>query len=164
MSKIVIWDGQQPINGIKAETVLRNREDLANALGDIFLVMTGDVVTEIQIGKTISANYNLDPSLSLEEIANAYLAKKAEEEETEKIERLTNEELQEEIAVLSYEVMLLQAQQGVKMFTSPEGEHSPKYNLIRKWYNRGFWTSDMVQDAVEMGKLTQEECNEILNK
>ena len=36
------------------------------------------------------------------------------------------------------------------------------FERIKKWYNLGLWTEEMVQDAVEKGVITEEECNEIL--
>lgn len=36
------------------------------------------------------------------------------------------------------------------------------FDDIRKYYTAGLWTADMVQNAVAKGKLTQEQCNEIL--
>ena len=36
------------------------------------------------------------------------------------------------------------------------------YNKIKKWYEMGLWTEEMVLQAVEKGKITQEEANEIL--
>lgn len=35
---------------------------------------------------------------------------------------------------------------------------------IKKWYNMGLWSADMVQDAVNKGILTSNEANEILGK
>ena len=35
---------------------------------------------------------------------------------------------------------------------------------IAKWYKMGLWTAEMVQNAVEKGKLTLDEAAEILNK
>lgn len=35
---------------------------------------------------------------------------------------------------------------------------------IKKWYNQGLWTEEMVQNAVLKNILTQTEANEILNK
>lgn len=160
MKSIKIWDGKSPINGVDAETILENRNDLRIALGDIFLVMQGDVATEIQIGKTISTNYNMESGLSLQEIADLYLVKKAEEELNAEMERITNEELQEEVALLSYEVMMLKEPNTT--FRLKNDEHSPKFNLIRRWFNRDFWTSEMVQDAKVKGQITQDECDKIL--
>lgn len=112
MARVEIWDGKTAINNIPAETVLANRQDLVNALGDIFLVVDDyGKVTEIQIGATIASNYGMEPGMELQEIADAYMAKKEEEKAAEQ-EQITNEQLQEEIAALSYEVMMLQAAQA----------------------------------------------------
>lgn len=35
---------------------------------------------------------------------------------------------------------------------------------IKKWYNQGLWTEEMVQNAVLKNILTQDEANKILNK
>ena len=86
MKTIQIWDGQSPINGIEAEVVLANRDDLRRALGDIFLVMQGEQVCEIQIGKIIAANYGMEEGMSLQEIADAYMVKKQEEAEAAEVE------------------------------------------------------------------------------
>lgn len=34
---------------------------------------------------------------------------------------------------------------------------------IAQWYSQGLWTSEMVQDAVGKGILTQEDYTEIIN-
>ena len=36
------------------------------------------------------------------------------------------------------------------------------YNKIKKWYDMGLWTEDMVWNAVRKGILTEDEANEIL--
>ena len=40
--------------------------------------------------------------------------------------------------------------------------HSRMFEKIKKWYNDGVWSAKRVHDAVIMGKITQEECDEIL--
>jgi len=35
------------------------------------------------------------------------------------------------------------------------------FNLIKRFYNNGNWTLEQVKDAVEMGKLTELQYNEI---
>ncbi|MCM3278817.1 XkdX family protein [Bacillus velezensis] len=35
------------------------------------------------------------------------------------------------------------------------------YNSIKGWYERGFWTKEMVADAVRYGKITLEQYKEI---
>ena len=113
MAQVQIWDEQSPINGVPAETVLANRPDLVAAHGDIFLVVDNyGRVNEIQIGATIAANYNMEPGMGLQAIADAYMVKKEEEAREAEVERMTNEELIEEVAALSYEVMMLQMNQG----------------------------------------------------
>lgn len=37
------------------------------------------------------------------------------------------------------------------------------YESIKQWYNWGFWTDEMVQEAVP-DLITQEEANKIMNK
>lgn len=108
MRIVKVWDGKESINGIPAEEVLANRKDLERALGDIFLVLVNGQVTQIEIGATIKSIYNLDENLSIEEVANAYLARREEEEAREREEQLTNEELQEQVAMLSYHIMMLE--------------------------------------------------------
>jgi hypothetical protein len=113
MARVEIWDGKTAINNVPAETVLANRQDLVNALGDIFLVVDDyGKVTEIQIGATIASNYGMEPGMELQEIADVYMTKKEEEKAAAEQEQITNEQLQEEIAALSYEVMMLQAAQA----------------------------------------------------
>ena len=168
MKTIQIWDGQSPINGVDANVILDNRDDLRRALGDIFLVKQGDQVCEIQIGSIIAANYGMEEGLSLQEIANAYMVKKQEEAEAAEIERMGVEELQEEVAMLSYDVMVCQAAMngGVAAVAVElaEGEHSPKFEKIRMWFNRGFWTKEMVGMAVHLGHLSEAERIEIIGE
>lgn len=169
MARVVIWDEVSPINGVPAETVLANRPDLRVAHEDIFLVVDDyNRVNEIQIGSTIAANYGMEPGMELQAIADAYMVKKQEEEEAAEVERMGVEELQEEVAILSYDVMVCQAAMngGVAAVAVElnEGEHSPKFNKIRMWYNRGFWTKEMVGMAVHLGHLTDNERVEIVGE
>ena len=169
MQRVVIWDEISPINGIPAERVLENRPDLVAAHGDIFLVLdVYDKVNEIQIGATIAANYGMEPGMELQAIADAYMVKKQEEEEAAEVERMGVEELQEEVALLNYDVMVCQAAiNGGVAAVAVElngGGHSPKFNKIRMWYNRGFWTKEMVGMAVHLGHLTDNERIEIVGE
>lgn len=36
------------------------------------------------------------------------------------------------------------------------------FEKIKKWYNQGLWTEDMVRNAVEKGIITQEQAQEIM--
>lgn len=108
MKIVKVWDGKESINGVPAKDILANREDLRRALGDIFLVLVNGQVAQIEIGATIKSIYNLDENLSIQEVAEAYLAIREEEEARVRQEQLTNEELQEQVAMLSYQVMMLE--------------------------------------------------------
>lgn len=158
MLKVKVWDGESPINGVPAAEVLAVRKDIVNNLDDVFLVLDEhDVVSEIQFGKIIASNYGMQTGMSTLQIAEQYLVEKQKEAAAAEEEKLTVDQLQEEVAVLSYEVMMLSNGSSMK-----EVRQSVKYNMIRIWYNKGYWTADMVQDAVEKNWLTQEEANKIL--
>ena len=169
MQRAIVWDEVSPINGVEAEVILANRDDLVRAHGDIFLVVDEyNQVSEIQIGTVIAANYGMEPGMELQAIADAYMVKKEEERQAEELERMTTEELQEEVAVLSYDVMVLQAATNGGVAAAAveleEGEQSPKFSKIRMWYNRGFWTKEMVGMAVHLGHLTDAERVEIVGE
>ena len=106
---VKIWDGKEAINVVPADKILANREDLACALGDIFLVIENGHVSNIEVGAVIKSCYDLDENLNIEEVAEAYLVKRAEEEARQAEEQLTIEQLQEQVAMLSYQVMMMEA-------------------------------------------------------
>ena len=106
MLRVEVWDEKSAINGVEAEEIFKSRRDLARARGDIFLVKQGDSVVQIEIGATIKANLGLDFNLSIQEVADLYLAKREEEDAVAQEEQLTLAELQEEVAMLSYMVMM----------------------------------------------------------
>ena len=167
--RVIIWDEVSPINGVAAEAVFANRADLNAARGDIFLVVNDyNRVSEIQIGSIIAANYNMEPGMDLQAIADAYMVKKQEEEEAAEVERMGVEELQEEVATLSYDVMVCQAALNGGVAAAAvelaEGAHSPKFNKIKVWFNRGFWTKEMVGMAVHLGHLSENERIEIIGE
>ena len=84
-------------------------------------------------------------------------------EVTEKISLLIQEnEIQEDvIANLTYELMIMQVNEKTLINKSTLGK-SPKYNMIKKWYEKGYWTSEMVLKALECGQITQDEYNFII--
>ncbi len=41
-------------------------------------------------------------------------------------------------------------------------EYSAMFYKIKNWYEQGHWTADMVRNAFNKGKITEEELNEIL--
>lgn len=64
--------------------------------------------------------------------------------------------------VKSYIIRMLQ--EPIVVLAVAKGTHSPKFDLIRRWYNRGFWTEEMVMNVVEKNVITIEEAKEILGK
>lgn len=38
------------------------------------------------------------------------------------------------------------------------------FRLIEKYYKNGLWTEEMVLEAVNKGKITEEEYNKIINE
>ena len=168
MKRAIIWDEVSSINGISAEDVFANRADLVTARGDIFIVVDDyNNVNEIQIGSVIASNYGMESGLSLQEIADKYLLIIQQELEDAELERLSIEELQEEVATLSYDVMVCQAASngGIAMASINELEdRSPKFKKIKMWYNRGFWSKEMVGMAVHLGQLSESERIEIVGE
>ena len=84
-----------------------------------------------------------------------------QKEQGNKISILTQQmEQQEEIiASLTYELMMLQEPVSIATLIN---NHSPKYNLIKSWFNKGYWNEDMLLNAVEKHYITEEEMNEII--
>ena len=39
--------------------------------------------------------------------------------------------------------------------------HSPKYNKVKNYYDKGLWNDEMVRNAVVKGWITEEEYTEI---
>lgn len=40
----------------------------------------------------------------------------------------------------------------------------PTFDDIKGWYDNGYWTVEMVQTAVELSRITQEQADEILKE
>lgn len=109
MLKVQLWDGVSPINNVSAEEILANRKDIAANIEDVFLVVNEHgVVSEIQFGKTIASNYGMEPGMNTLEIAQAYLVKKEEEAAKVEEEKVTTDQLEKQVAKLTYDVMMLQ--------------------------------------------------------
>lgn len=109
MLTVEVWDEVSPLNGIPAEEIFANRDDLDRARGDIFLVYHNGVLAQIEIGTIIRGNYGMSPDLSLQQIADEYLRLREEEAQQAKQRQLTVDELQEQVAMLSYQVMMMGA-------------------------------------------------------
>lgn len=43
-------------------------------------------------------------------------------------------------------------------------DHSPMYEKIKNYYEKGYWTADMVYNAYMKGKITLEEYREIIGE
>ena len=43
-------------------------------------------------------------------------------------------------------------------------KRSLKFKLVKRWYDKGFWTAEMVADAVVAGWITEDERKEILGE
>lgn len=43
-------------------------------------------------------------------------------------------------------------------------EHSPKFEKVKKYYDKGLWNEEMVRNAVVKGWITEEEYAEIVGK
>ena len=70
-----------------------------------------------------------------------------------------NDQQEEIIASLTYELMMLQEPIALATLNN---NHSPKFNLIKSWFNKGYWNEDMLLNAVEKHYITEEEMNEII--
>ena len=70
-----------------------------------------------------------------------------------------NDQQEEIIASLTYELMMLQEPTASSTLIN---NHSPKYNLIKSWFNKGYWNEEMLLNAVEKHYITEEEMNEII--
>ena len=115
-------------------------------------------INELDIEGIKAEDYNNDPV-----IIENNLTSRVSILETNKTDKTYVDELQGEVATLSYDVMMLQSDIVSTSVLSAE-THSPKFKMIKIWYKKRFWTEGMVQDAVNKGVITQEEFNEIVNK
>ena len=43
-------------------------------------------------------------------------------------------------------------------------EHSPKFDKVKNYYDKGLWNEEMVRNAVVKGWITEEEFAEIVGK
>lgn len=98
MKIVKVWDKKESINGIEAERVMESQGIDSNE--EIFLVLEGERVKEIQRKSTIASNHGIDANLSCEEVAQKYLEIKQQEEQKQKEETLSLQKQQEEIEAL----------------------------------------------------------------
>lgn len=111
---VKVWNKREPINGVSASDVIKSQ--MIDVSEEIFLVLNGERVTEVQSKSVIASNYNIDANLSCEEVAQKYLELKQQEEQKQQEEALNLQKQQQEIealkkqnAELSY---LIMQQQG----------------------------------------------------
>ena len=110
--------------------------------------------------KQDESGYSIYPSRNYSDIVKEDYRLKVDESQ-KKISILTEQNNQQEeiIASLTYEVMMLQEPiTTVNLINN----HSPKYNLIKSWFNKGYWNEEMLLNAVKKHYITEEEMNEIL--
>ena len=43
-------------------------------------------------------------------------------------------------------------------------EHSPKFEKVKNYYDKGLWNEEMVRNAVVKGWITEEEYSEIVGE
>ena len=89
-----IWDKKESINGVDAETILENRNDIRNE-ENVILIYNEGIVTNIELCSTLKSIYNFDSNLTVEEVANNYL-KLLEENK----QNITNNDLEERVTYL----------------------------------------------------------------
>lgn len=95
----IIWNKIDPINGIEPQHFidsLRIKES-----DGVFLIGTDlDNIQCVEIDRIIKSNYNLDYSLTTEQVAQEYLRIKEEEKLQAKKEQITLEEQAKKISIL----------------------------------------------------------------
>ena len=91
---VKIWDKKESINGVDAETILENRNDIRNE-ENVILIYNEGIVTNIELCSTLKNIYNFDSNLTVEEVANNYL-KLLEENK----QNITNNDLEERVTSL----------------------------------------------------------------
>ena len=86
-----IWDKKEPINGVDAESILENRNDIRNE-ENVILIYNEGIVTNIELCSVLKNIYNFDSNFTVEEVANNYL-KLLEENK----QNITNNDLEERV-------------------------------------------------------------------
>ena len=169
MLKYKVWNRQDTINGVSAEEIIKSLN--IKESDEIFLILIGEIVTEIQFKHIIQSNLGFEGTLTCEEVAQKYIEYRILEEERAKLEIVTIEKQQAQIASLkeenemqeemisniTYELMQIS-----EVSLVCRSIHSPKYEMIKRWFVKGFWTEDMISKALELNQLTKEEYEEII--
>lgn len=113
--KAIVWNKKEDINGVSASEVVKSHN--IKETDEVFLIMTGTRVVELQFKDIIVSNYNLDPNLSCREVAQKYLDIKQQEEQKQQEEIISIQKQQEEINSLKKQnaelmYMMMQNQGG----------------------------------------------------
>lgn len=106
-----IWNKIDDINGTSASEVMSSQR--IGMHDEVFLVMKGERVSEIQLKSIITSAFNLDANLSCEEVAKKYLEIKQQEEQKQKEEienKLTQQEEIEQLKKQNAEFMYMMMQ------------------------------------------------------
>lgn len=109
----VIWDKKAPINGVDAPTIMESFN--VKPQDEIFLIMRGNRVTELQFKDVIISNLNLSMDLPIEQVAQEYVKVKLKEEMKTQQDGTLLGKQQEEIEALkkqNAELSYLMMQQG----------------------------------------------------
>lgn len=95
---VKIWDKKEQINGINAETILANREDLVNEK-EVILIVDDNTnrVTNIEIPSIICSNLGLDNSLPALEIGQKLVEHITEQNTKAKQNQVTVEDLKTQL-------------------------------------------------------------------
>lgn len=108
--KAIVWNKQDAINGISAYEVIHSHN--IKESDEIFLVMNGGRVTELQFKDIIASNYNLDINMTVEQVAQKYVelreqeALKIQQEEQNKVSQQEQiDALKQENADITYALM-----------------------------------------------------------
>lgn len=106
----LIWDKKSPINGVDAPTIIESFN--VKTQDEIFLIVKGSRVTELQFKDVIISNLNLSRDLTIEQVAQEYVKVKLKEEMNTQQDSTILQKQQEEInaikkqnAELSYLIM-----------------------------------------------------------
>lgn len=156
-----IWNKIDKINGVDAEHFINNLA-IRETDGVFLIVDDNDNVSAVEIDRIIKNVYKLDSSLTTDEVAQEYIRIKKEEELLAMEERLTIEELQEEVAILSYEIMMNIETNRKATNATKRGEYSSSFKKVKTWFNKGFWDKEMVNNAAIKGVITKEEVDKII--
>lgn len=177
MKKYIIWNKIDKINGIDANYYIKELNIRDN--DEVFLIGESlDTVNIIEISRIIKLNYNLDPGLSVEEVAQEYLKIKQREEESSK-------DYQDKISILEAENLALLESQKVQDRTIVENDMrmmdlecaledlvtsinpTTKINLMEVFsmFGRSATYFNQLKQMIEMENYdSKEEMERILNK